>query len=93
MKKKTRDLYAPICKRAMKADQKICDYMYERIPEVIEGKKVSEIATGPGLLAKHAAHAAATVTTNPDLPELYNLFRESSSLSLPMNVRTASLSN
>jgi len=32
--------------------------MYDRIPEVIESKEVLEIATGPGLLAKHVAHAA-----------------------------------
>lgn len=57
--KKTWDLYAPIYKRAMKADQKIYDYMYARIPEVIEGKKMLEIATGPGLLAKHVGHAAS----------------------------------
>ena len=29
MNKKTWDLYAPIYKRAMKADQKIYDFMYE----------------------------------------------------------------
>lgn len=32
MKKKTWDLYAPIYKRAMRADRKIYDFMYERIP-------------------------------------------------------------
>ncbi len=58
MKKKTWDLYAPIYKRAMKADQKVYDYMYARIPEVIWGKEVLELATGPGLLAKHVAPAA-----------------------------------
>ena len=58
MNKKTWDLYAPIYKRAMKADQKIYDYMYTRIPEVIRDKEVLEIATGPGLLAKHVAPAA-----------------------------------
>ncbi len=58
MKKRTWDLYAPIYKRAMKADQKIYDYMYGRIPEVIRDKEVLEIATGPGLLAKHVAPAA-----------------------------------
>lgn len=31
MNKKTWDLYAPIYKRAMKADQKIYNYMYRRI--------------------------------------------------------------
>lgn len=58
MKKKTWDRYAPIYKRAMKADQNIYDFMYERIPEKIRGKEVLELATGPGLLAKHVAPAA-----------------------------------
>ena len=58
MKKKTWDLYAPIYKRAMKADQKIYNFMYERIPEKVRGREVLEIATGPGLLAKHVAPAA-----------------------------------
>lgn len=58
MKKKTWDLYAPIYKRAMKADRRVYDYMYERIPEVIRDKEVLELATGPGLLAKHVAPAA-----------------------------------
>ncbi len=58
MKKKTWDLYAPIYKRAMKADQQIYDFMYERIPEMIRDKEVLELATGPGLLAKHVAPAA-----------------------------------
>ncbi len=55
MTKKIWDLYAPIYKRAMKADQKIYDFMYKRIPEMVKDKEVLEIATGPGLLAKHVA--------------------------------------
>ncbi len=58
MKKKIWDLYAPIYKQAMKADQKIYDFMYDRIPEMIRDKEVLEIATGPGLLARHVAPAA-----------------------------------
>lgn len=58
MKKRIWDLYAPIYKRAMKADQRIYDFMYERIPSRITGMAVLEIATGPGLLAKHVAPAA-----------------------------------
>jgi ubiquinone/menaquinone biosynthesis C-methylase UbiE len=58
MKKRIWDLYAPIYKRAMKADQRIYDFMYERIPTKIAGREVLEIATGPGLLAKHVAPAA-----------------------------------
>ncbi len=61
MTKKTWDLYAPIYKRAMQADQRIYDFMYDRIPEKIRGKDVLEIATGPGLLAKHVAPAAKTM--------------------------------
>ena len=61
MNKKTWDLYAPIYKRAMKADQKIYDFMYARIPEQIRDRDVLEIATGPGLLAKHVAPAAKTM--------------------------------
>ncbi|MCR5732166.1 MAG: class I SAM-dependent methyltransferase, partial [Sphaerochaetaceae bacterium] len=58
MNKKIWDLYAPIYKRAMKADEKLYSYMYRRIPEMIEEKEVLEIATGPGLLAKQVAYAA-----------------------------------
>ena len=54
MKKKTWDLYAPIYKRAMKADQKVYDYMYARIPEMIRDKEVLEIATdySDGMIAE-----------------------------------------
>ena len=58
MKKKIWDLYAPIYEIAMRSDQKIYQFMYDRIPEIIRGKEVLEIATGPGLLAKHVAPAA-----------------------------------
>ena len=58
MRKVIWDLYAPIYKRAMKADQHIYDFMYARIPEKIQDMEVLEIATGPGLLAKHVAPAA-----------------------------------
>lgn len=58
MRKRTWDLYAPIYKRAMQADQQIYDFMYERIPEMIRDKEVLELATGPGLLAKHVAPAS-----------------------------------
>ncbi len=61
MRKRTWDLYAPIYKRAMKADRKIYDFMYRRIPEIVEGKDVLEIATGPGILAKHIAPATKSM--------------------------------
>ena len=56
MKKKIWDLYAPIYERAMRADHKTYQFMYDRIPQMIADKDVLEIATGPGLLAKHVAH-------------------------------------
>ncbi len=58
MKKKIWDLYAPIYEKAMRADAHIYEFMYERIPQIIRGKEVLEIATGPGLLAKRVAPAA-----------------------------------
>lgn len=58
MNKKIWDLYAPIYEKAMRADQKMYKMMYQRIPKVIKGKDVLEIATGPGLLANHVAFAA-----------------------------------
>ncbi len=61
MKKKMWDLYAPIYERAMRADSKTYQFMYDRIPEVVKGKEVLEIATGPGLLAKHVAPAAKSM--------------------------------
>ena len=61
MTKKLWDLYAPIYERAMRSDEKVYRFMYHRIPEVIRNKDVLEIATGPGLLAKHVAPAARTI--------------------------------
>ena len=58
MNKKIWDLYAPIYERAMRSDHNAYQMMYDRIPKVIQGKDVLEIATGPGLLAKHVAYAA-----------------------------------
>ena len=62
MNKKIWDLYAPVYERAMRLDRKIYQMMYDRIPTVIKGKDVLEIATGPGLLAKHIAYAANKMT-------------------------------
>ncbi len=58
MDQKVWSFYAPIYEKAMRADRKLYEFMYHRIPQVIEGKEVLEIATGPGLLAKHVSYAA-----------------------------------
>ena len=62
MNKKIWDLYAPIYEKAMRLDKKMYQLMYHRIPRVIKDKDVLEIATGPGLLAKHVANAAHSMT-------------------------------
>ena len=62
MNKRLWDLYAPIYERAMRSDEKIYEYMYRRIPKVVRGKEVLEIAAGPGLLARHMATEAKSVT-------------------------------
>lgn len=45
----------------MRADRKVYKFMYDQIPKAIEGKDVLEVATGPGLLAKHVAYAAKSM--------------------------------
>ena len=61
MTKKTWDLYAPVYERAMRSDQRVYRFMHDRIPIVIRGMEVLEIATGPGLLAKHVASVTKTM--------------------------------
>jgi len=61
MNKKIWDLYAPFYEKAMRADKKIYSMMYRRIPKVIKGKYVLEVATGPGMLAKNVAYSAEKI--------------------------------
>ena len=55
MKGKIWDWYAPIYKRAMRAEERSYAFLYRRIPKLIRGKEVLELATGPGALAKRIA--------------------------------------
>ena len=84
MKKKIWDLYAPVYQRAMKADQKIYEFMYRWIPEQIRGKEVLEIASGPGVLAKRVAPAAKTMVAT-DYSD--GMIAEASKGSCPENLR------
>lgn len=52
------DLYAPVYNLFMKKDQRVYEQMYGRIRRVIAGKRVLELATGTGLIAKNVAEAA-----------------------------------
>lgn len=84
MKKKIWDLYAPICEKAMRADRKVYAFMYGRIPTVIRDKEVLEVATGPGLLARHVAGAAKHMIAT-DYSE--GMIREARKGAIPSNLR------
>ena len=62
MSKTIWDRFAPIYSLAMKSQKNIYDYMYKHIADVVMGKKVLELATGPGLIAKHVAWSAERIT-------------------------------
>ncbi|MBO6046629.1 MAG: class I SAM-dependent methyltransferase [Erysipelotrichaceae bacterium] len=49
------DFYAPVYERAMRADHKIYEFMYEQIRKAVANKDVLELATGPGMIAKNVA--------------------------------------
>ena len=57
MKNRIWDLCAPVYERAMRSDRAVYEYMYERISAAVAEKEVLELATGPGLIAKHVAGA------------------------------------
>ena len=84
MKKKIWDLYAPFYEMFMRADKKIYKLMYKRIPRVIAGKRVLEIATGPGLLAKHVASSAREMIAT-DFSE--GMIKEAKKGDVPDNLR------
>jgi len=62
MGKKFWNLYAPIYKLVMKPDKKLYEMLYEKIPPLVNGKEVLEVATGPGLIAKKIAPYAKNIT-------------------------------
>lgn len=83
MKKKIWDFYAPIYEKAMRADCRCYKFMYHRIKSKIIGKEVLEIATGPGLLAKHVAPAAKRMIAT-DYSE--NMIKEAKKRKYPANL-------
>ena len=58
------NVFAPVYEFAMRSQKNIYDYMYERIGEVAKGKDVLELATGPGMIARHIAPLAKSVIAN-----------------------------
>ena len=64
------DKFAPIYSLAMKSQKHIYDYMYSHISTAVSGKLVLELATGPGLIAKHIADSAAHITATDFSPKM-----------------------
>ena len=68
----------------MRSQKSIYDYMYERIGEVAQGKDVLELATGPGMIARHIAPSAASVIATDFAPKMIETARKAKN---PENVR------
>ncbi len=70
MKKSVWDFFAPLYERAMKSQKNIYEYMYQNIQAAVQGKKVLELATGPGMIAKRAAPFAQSVVATDFSPAM-----------------------
>ena len=70
MKKSVWDIFAPIYERAMKSQKHIYDFMYEEISSAVKGKSVLELATGPGMIARHIAPSASSVIATDFSPKM-----------------------
>ena len=83
MKKKVWDFFAPIYEASMKSQKNIYDYLYQNISRAAEGKTVLELATGPGMIAKHIASAAKSVVATDFAP---NMIETAKKGGVPQNV-------
>lgn len=70
MSKTIWDRFAPVYSLAMRSQKNIYDYMYSNISKVVTGKDVLELATGPGLIAKHVAVSAKSIVATDFSPEM-----------------------
>ena len=70
------DIFAPVYEFAMRSQKSIYDYMYERIGEVAQGKDVLELATGPGMIARHIAPHANHVVATDFAPKMIETARK-----------------
>ena len=76
MSKNIWDIFAPVYEFAMRSQKSIYDYMYERIGEVAQGKDVLELATGPGMIARHIAPHANHVVATDFAPKMIETARK-----------------
>ncbi|MBR0098561.1 MAG: class I SAM-dependent methyltransferase [Treponema sp.] len=70
MKKTIWDTFAPIYERAMKSQKNIYDFLYRQISIASFDKTVLELATGPGMIARHIAHSAKSVIATDFAPNM-----------------------
>lgn len=78
------DKFAPIYSLAMKSQKHIYEYMYSHISTATAGKQVLELATGPGLIAKHIADSAASIIATDFSPKM---IEQAKKKQVPENVR------
>ena len=60
------NIFAPVYELTMRSQKSIYDYLYRRIGEVAKGKDVLELATGPGMIARHIAPLANALHIIPN---------------------------
>ena len=77
------DFFAPVYEAAMKSQKSIYETLYQNIGEAVEGKKVLELATGPGMIAKHIASSAKSVVATDFSPKM---IEEAKKKNVPANV-------
>ena len=84
MSKNIWDVFAPVYEFAMRSQKDIYDFMYGRISEIARGKDVLELATGPGMIARHIAPHANHVVATDFAPKMIETARKAKN---PENVR------
>lgn len=70
MSKNIWNFFAPVYEFSMRVQKNIYSYLYERIGEVAKGKVVLELATGPGMIARHIAPSAKSVVATDLAPKM-----------------------
>ncbi|MBR0032900.1 MAG: class I SAM-dependent methyltransferase [Treponema sp.] len=83
MKKSIWDIFAPIYERAMKSQKNIYDFLYRQISISCFDKTVLELATGPGMIARHIAHSAKSVVATDFAPKMIETAKKKG---VPQNV-------
>ena len=83
MSKTIWDRFAPVYSLAMKSQKNIYDYMYSHIAAAVKEKKVLELATGPGMIAKNVAWSARKIVATDFAP---NMIAQAKKGNIPSNV-------